>query len=828
MGRIHAAVLAAALEHPEIGVFAVDLNRQIVFHDVAFARLVGRSGADLLGTSYDALLDSSERSVLNGRVRELVSGHHLPAWTDRLYRTPDGAARWLRAIVQVIAGENGEPSMIAGFVQDVTEQRAALQQAESEVTRRRRAEADRLAAEQQHRALMDASPAAITITQEGIIRYVNPAAARMLGVASPADVVGQPVIERIHPDHRERVTSRVRALESAPPTGSAEELVLVHTDGSEVTVVPVLTPRLWEGQPALQGTLLDVTAARNVARDLAEREHFHTEVLDSMAAQTVIIDRAGLVLAFNRAWSEHLLRLPGARIAVGADFLAFCRTGLSVHSPSSATLAHQLDLMLAGAIADLSMDLELRPPAGPTRWYGVHATPLSSAGGGIVLNLTEVTDRKSFEYELQRQAMHDPLTHLPNRLLLRDRLDRALSSQPRSHNTVAVLFVDIDNFKLINDSYGHSAGDRVLVEVARRLNLTTRPTDTVARFAGDEFVVLLEELPGREEIVAFAERILGAVRGSYVVEETDVRLSASIGIAIAPGGQTGGDLMRDADTALFEAKAAGRDCAVMFDSALSGRARARLQTSQDLRHAVDREELELHYQPLLDLRTGRVVGAEALVRWRRPGHGLLAPAAFIHIAEDSGVAINSLGGWVISHAIRWAAERNASTGPLSVSVNVAARQFASAGFVDLVARELDEACFPPGMLTLEITESAVMADPTAATVVLDNLKKLGVRLSVDDFGTGYSSLAYLQRFPVDELKIDGSFVDGVDTDPADAAIVTAVISLAHTLGLTVVAEGIETQSQLDCLRALGCERGQGFLIGHPQPDDQFRAWLAAH
>ena len=437
--------------------------------------------------------------------------------------------------------------------------------------------------------------------------------------------------------------------------------------------------------------------------------------------------------------------------------------------------------------------------------------------------MTKITQRKVFEAELAHQATHDPLTGLPNRLLLQDRLDFALAARTRKGHLVAAIFIDIDHFKLINDSYGHEAGDAVLTGVAERLSAAVRPSDTVTRFAGDEFVVVCEALGDPARVMGLAARLLESLQGSYPVPGAELEISVSTGIAIAGPDDSADDVVRNADTAMFEAKSRGRDRVVVFDTALSGRARARLDMTQGLRYAIERGELQVLYQPQLDLLEGRIAGVEALLRWNRPGFGQVQPETFIPVAEESGLIV-SIGEWVIEQACTMAASRTAGSA-ITVAVNLSARQLGALNLVKSIRNTLQETGLDPALLTLELTESTVMDDPVAASVILEQLKQLGVRLSIDDFGTGYSSLAYLQRFPVDELKIDQSFVDGLGTETSDDAIVSGIISLARTLGLEIVAEGIETQLQLRRLRELGCERAQGFLIAQALNAADLHRWL---
>jgi diguanylate cyclase (GGDEF)-like protein len=430
----------------------------------------------------------------------------------------------------------------------------------------------------------------------------------------------------------------------------------------------------------------------------------------------------------------------------------------------------------------------------------------------------DISERKQAEIELSHAALHDTLTGLPNRALFLDRLGLALRRTERRSGSVAVLFCDLDRFKVVNDSLGHDAGDRLLVDVAKRIVTALRPADTVARFGGDEFTILCEDIAGEIEAATIAQRIVDVFRDPFVLEDGEVFLATSLGIAIARGtDDRAEDLIRDADAAMYRAKERGKGRYEIFDEAMRADAVARLETESALRRALDRGELLLHYQPEVDIVTGEVRGFEALVRWDHPARGLLAPSAFIPLAEETGLIV-PIGEWVLreacTEATRWA---GMSDEPLTLSVNLSARQLAQQDLVAMVRRAVAETGIDPSTLCLEITESAVMESGSATTAQLRALKSIGVRLAIDDFGTGFSSLAHLRRFPVDVLKIDGTFVAGLGHEPQDASIAAAVISLAHALGLETVAEGIETDEQHTVLRGLGCDLGQGYLFGHPAP-----------
>jgi diguanylate cyclase (GGDEF)-like protein/PAS domain S-box-containing protein len=454
---------------------------------------------------------------------------------------------------------------------------------------------------------------------------------------------------------------------------------------------------------------------------------------------------------------------------------------------------------------------------------------------GVVLNTRDVTERKRLEDELVHRALHDPLTGLANRVLLHDRAEQALARGLRSareHQAVAVLLIDLDDFKKVNDSLGHGAGDMLLVAVSRRMLAATRGCDTVARLGGDEFAVLLEGMAEAEDAVRVAERILEAMRAPVHLEGKEVLVGTSIGIALAIDGEGVDELLRNADVALYQAKARGKHRHATFVPAMHAAALARLDLETDLHAALTREEFALAYQPIVELSTGRVTGAEALVRWTHPTRGAISPAEFIPLAESTG-AIVALGRWVLRAACRqlatWDEEslaqgRRRSGAPLSVAVNLSTRQLQDPGLVDDVAAALTDYGLASRRLTLEITESAMMHDAEVALARLSALKALGVRLAVDDFGTGYSSLSYLRRFPVDVLKIDRSFVDGLSRT-GETALVRAIVRLGDALGLKTVAEGIEHAEQLAQLRALGCGMGQGYYFARPMGEAAFQCFV---
>src|SRR5829696_7583096 len=501
--------------------------------------------------------------------------------------------------------------------------------------------------------------------------------------------------------------------------------------------------------------------------------------------------------------------------------------------PDDAERVRQVFAGLIGSPgAEATSDFRLRHADG--RWVQVEATSKNLLYdpniGGIVVNYRDITERKTFEERLKHQAFHDPLTELPNRALFMNRLGHALIRAERIEKAAAVLFLDLDNFKLINDSLGHEAGDRLLVSVAERLRRSLRAEDTAARFGGDEFTILLEDIRDASDALRVADQVTRALTAPFILESREVFVTTSIGIALGTSGhERPTDVLRNADVALYRAKASGKAAYEVFDPLMNIAALERLDLEADLRRAVDRGEFAVHYQPQLELSTGRIAGWEALVRWMHPGRGPIPPAAFLSVAEETGL-IFQIGSLVLQEACRQAKgwqEQHPADVPVKMSVNISARQLQRPDdLLNKLTAILEESELDPGSLVLEITESMLMGDAEQNVDVLRSLKDLGVGIAVDDFGTGYSNLAYLKRFPVDWLKVDKSFVDGLGENPEDTAIVEAVVSLARAMGMQTVAEGIESTGQADLLRVLGCEMGQGYYFSEPLPAHEANALLS--
>ena len=820
----------------------LDSDGRVIYSSPAGQRMLGYPIGFWLGHNVFELVhpDDAQR-VTNVFVQAL----NEPGQTEPIeFRMLHGDGSWRH--VEAIGNNLLEDPAVSGMV--VTTR---------DVTERREAEAAMRVSEARFRSLVQRSYDVIAVCDPaGTVRYVTPSVELLLGY-TPDEVIGMNGLDFADPDERPELWDSLGRLLDGTSAQRAVEFRAVHKDGSSRYVE--LVPTNLVDDPAVRGIVLNV-------RDITERKRAEEELrllqtivlaineaLDLGSALEVTVQRVcevtgwacgaawtpvadGSALQLRSSWSrgdpqlksfcnerQTLELAPG--VGLPGRVWASGEPALATHVPAEDEPVRQAGLEVGVAVPVLAE----REVVAVLELFNVVAGSddrrVLSLVAAVASQLGAVIERKRAQERLAHQALHDPLTELPNRSLFLDRLALALARLRRRPSSMAVLFGDVDRFKVVNDSLGHDAGDRLLVTLSRRLREVLRPGDTLARFGGDEFAVLCEDVP-EDDVAGIAARMMDALAEPFVTGGREVFVSMSVGVAMAlDPDQRPESLLRDADAAMYLAKDRGRARVEMFDEAMRDESTERLLLVNALRRAPERGELRTLYQPIVRLADGAMIAAEALVRWAHPERGLLEASQFVPLAEDTGIIV-PIGGWVLKEACRQAASWSGNGQAPAVSVNLSARQLSRPDLVDAVDAALRDSGLDPDRLWLEITESVLMEDADATVVALERLRELGVHLSVDDFGTGYSSLAYLRRFPVDALKVDRSFVAGLGKDPEDSAIVEAVVSMAHSLRLSVVAEGVETEEQLARLRDLGCELAQGFYFAAPVPPSALEPYRA--
>ena len=577
-----------------------------------------------------------------------------------------------------------------------------------------------------------------------------------------------------------------------------------------------------DGSPAgIIGVLTDITEFKQVTQALEASEGRFKALTESAMDIVTVLDVNGIIVYQSPSVAHLLGHEPGDMIGLSQFDI--------VHRDDVEPMRDMFRELIARG--EMTLPLEFRVKNSTGAWRTLESVGKNCLDipevRGIIVNTRDVTDRKAIQQRIQHLAYHDALTELPNRSLMQDRISQAINRAERSAKRFAVMFIDIDNFKNINDSLGHDAGDELLRQVARRLIDSVRTHDTIARQGGDEFIVLLDQLEGHQGATRVAEKILDALRAAFMVGGADQHVSGSIGIALYPDdGHDAPTLLKNADTAMFHGKSLGKNTYQFFTAQMTVAVKRRAAMESNLRAAVKNGDFSLVYQPQIDLNSGEIVALEALVRWVSVQSGTIMPSEFIPLAEETGL-INEIGEWVLREACLQAKKwLDAGMPRRRIAVNLSARQLADKGFVELLASILEATKLDPSLLELEITESQVMRQGEASVLRLNEIAAMGVQLSIDDFGTGYSSLSYLKSLPIKKLKIDQSFVRDITIDPNDTAIVVAIISMAKSLDLDTIAEGIETVDQLTLLRAKGCRVGQGFYFSVPLSADDLVPLLA--
>jgi diguanylate cyclase (GGDEF)-like protein/PAS domain S-box-containing protein len=805
--------LSLSQEYGGIGSWEADLtnNKQIwsrtVHQLLKFPALSNPTWEDFLSVIHP----DDRQSVIDANQAHLKQGKKY----DVEYRAilTDGQTHWMRSAGQAQFSSDGTPVKFIGIVHDITERKLAEQRLQKTT------EQLQLVLEGGHLGFWDWNIVTGDVQRNAIW-------ADMLGYTQDEiEHSAKQWEDFVYIDDRKKARQSIHdVLEGRKPCHEIEYRML-HKDGSIRWVLDhaSIVQRDANGKPTrMSGTHTDITKLKTLEEKLRESENFFSSLAQVNPVGIYRTDAAGNCIFVNPKACEIIGMTPEQAQGNGWRDAIMASDREKVYSEWQAAVQEH---------RQFTLEYRIQQANGKIIWVYGQATVIYDKAeqiSGYVGTITDITERKVTEDYINHLAFYDPLTLLPNRRLLQERLKHAIEIDHRTHNKIAILMMDLDKFKAVNDNLGHAAGDELLKQVAERIKIRLREADTVARLGGDEFVILVEDVTHDSHIARIAEDVIHALAQPFTLyERHEVYIGTSIGIAIHPQhGNSVETLMDNADTALYHAKAQGRGCFAYFSETLTQKARERIALETQLRRAIEQQELRVYFQPQIDINSGRIVAAEALVRWHDPVHGCLMPSHFIGLAEESGL-IAIIGEWVLRETCKLGRQwLDHGLPALTLAVNVSPYQFARHDINSLVTEILAETGFPADYLELEITESGLMENQDHAMFILNALHKQGVHLAIDDFGTGYSSLAYLKYFPVDVLKIDKTFIDDIPFLEGDMTITATIISMAHHLGFKVLAEGVETPEQLAFLREQGCDRYQGFLYSKALPAEDFVRLLA--
>ena len=804
-------IMHSAVESSVNAIALCDLKGNLTYVNESFLTLWGYNEADeVIGKPCRAFWEDGEKAA---EIYEKIKG--MESWAGELTaRRKDGLMFDVHLSANAVVSEAGNPiQLMASFI---------------DVTERRKAEEALRQSEENYRLVVENASDAIVVIQELKIKFANSRMAEITGYGKD-ELIAKPFIDMVHPDDQALVMgSHLKRLrgEDVP---SVYPFRFMTKNGmvkwAEVRAVFII----WQAAPIVLSFLSDITERVLAEEALRESERKYRVLFDEAADSIAIIDIEGNFLDLNKrfeeesGWSREEM--------TGKNVFAL---GL-LTEPSAEKASYHLSRLLEGEDPPI-FEIEGINRKGEMVPYEVRATPIKKDGKTVAVQaiLRNITERRQSEEKIVAMAYYDALTELPNRYLFKDRLKQAIVAAKQYKRLVAILFLDLDNFKRVNDTLGHEMGDQLLQSVSERLvNFVRRSdtiarvsenelTDTVARLGGDEFTILLTEISHIEDAAKVAQRVLDLFSRPFKISENELFISSSIGISIYPdNGDDIDALLKNADTAMYHAKDEGRNNFQFYAESMNVAISERFALENKLRKAIESGELLLYYQPQVDMRDRTIFGVEALVRWNHPDKGLLSPKTFIPLAEDTGLIV-PIGEWVLRTACAqnkaWHA---AGFEQLQVTVNISSSQFRQKNFLETVTKALNDTGMDPSCLELELTESIFMETTETTISTLKALKAIGARISIDDFGTGYSSLSYLKRFPIDTLKIDRAFVRDITTDPDDRAIVKAIIAMSHSLNLRVIAEGVETTQQLSLLSQQGSDGIQGHLFSPPLPPHSF-------
>jgi len=798
------ASLKAIVETSPLAIYAITLDGLVTLWNPAAERIFGLREADVLGRQSPSVSREASRELaLDLRARALA-GETITG-IEAMWEGGAGKRIDISVSAAPLSGQSGEIVGILVTCTDITAMKATARQLDEQL--------------RFTRELLEVMPNPIFYTgREGTYLGFNRAWQQLYGLERD-QWVGKTSLEVFGAEHGDAegeavdvLTGRSVAREVRVRNGSGEERDMVKhlsrftsADGTAAGLIGVLT---------------DITDFKKVAQALEATEGRFQALTESAMDIVTVLDQNAIVTY----QSPSVKRLLGYE---PAEMIGKCQYDL-VHRDDVDRMRVAFEALVQGE--KVTRPVEFRVLASDGSWRSLESIGTNcmdvDAVRGVIVNTRDVSERRVIQEHIQHLAFHDALTGLPNRSLMQDRISQTIARAERSHHQFAVMFIDIDNFKNINDTQGHDAGDELLCEVARRLSKAVRARDTIARQGGDEFIVLLDELEGQRGAARVAQKVLHALRAAFVVNGADQHVSGSVGVAVYPeDGRDAASLLKNADTAMFHSKALGKNTYQFFTAQMNIAVKRRAAMESKLRAAVKDGAFTLVYQPQIDLVSGAIVAIEALVRWKSEESGTIMPSEFIPLAEETGL-INELGSWVLREACRQCrAWIDAGLPPHRIAVNVSARQLNDKGFLRLLLGILHDSGIPPELLELELTESQVMRQGEGSVTLLNEIADAGVQLAIDDFGTGYSNLSYLKRLPISRLKIDQSFIRDITVDSNDAAIVVAIINMAKSLDLDVIAEGIETNGQLALLRTKGCSMGQGYYFSVPRSAEEIEPLL---
>jgi diguanylate cyclase (GGDEF)-like protein/PAS domain S-box-containing protein len=796
--RLTDAVLLSTGE----GIMGIDATGRVAFMNPAAESLTGYSAGELDLAKLRRALTFSNQGELPAPLGPATPQSDVQLLTEGMVSKRDGAAVPAEFLVSYMP----DRGLLVITFRDITERRSAEQSIRS--------------SEEKFSKAFHRSPLGVTITSTDTQRFidVNDAFTRLVGYDRD-EAIGRTSTDL---NLWASVENRQEMIDGLAKDGAVRELPTQFRTKSGQILDCVLTAEMLdldEG-PCVLTLVQDITARVQAEQTIRASEERFRALIEKGSDIILVLSVAGVV--------EYLS--PSAATVMGYSPEEIMGTSAFplIHPDDRQETLLSFSRTVQGTNQPVSIEFRALHQDGTWRVMEAMSDRIveSSGATSVVVNCREITQRKEAEETIRHLAYHDALTGLPNRALLGDRLTVALAKARRSSETLALIFIDLDEFKLVNDTLGHSVGDELLRGAATRLTLLLREGDTVSRVGGDEFIVLLSDVDRPEHALQIAERMRESLKEPYNIVNMELRVTTSIGISIYPDdGDDEATLLRNADTAMYRAKDAGRDNCQLYTSSMGDELRLRVTLETELRRAIEHEQLIVYYQPIVELNSGEIIGCEALVRWQHPERGLILPGEFIEVAERTGL-ITPLSEWVLHKASEdnqaW---QDSGLRPIPVAVNVSSRRFQHIGFGEITRRTLADTGLDPHCLHLEITEGTIMEDVVRGAAILKGLRDSGIRISIDDFGTGYSSLSYLRTLPIDAVKIDRSFVSGIGLHNEDGAVITAIIALAESLHLEVIAEGIETVEQLDFLRDHGCLQGQGFLFARPMPAADFRALM---